>query len=683
MIGEPIRVGAPAPSARFDLLKSQMARSQELIAAALIFAVAFFLTNAMSASPFSYSDLSYMSTGGATLALAAIGAAVVIISGGFDLSVGAVISLVNVILTASMKDGAGSEILVGLAGVLVGAAVGTFNGFLVAYVRMQPIVVTLASMFIVQGITLLIRDTPGGKLPAEFSSVLTGDALPNLVPASAAIVVLALIIWRLLKNSRFGTALYATGSDERAANYAGINVRRTRFLAYLIAGVAYGAAGVMVSAQTGFGDPLIGNPLLLSVFAAVVIGGTALGGGRGGCAGPAIGAYTIMLIVNLLLVLNVSAYYSTVVTGVLLIFAALGGTIGRETLQWPQLVGRFVRRSGREASVARSVSIIERAQPIDPKQSWMIRHRDLIRFAAPSYVCFAVVVIVTIATFGRFDVNYVNSLLVLGTFLTILALGQGAVVLAGGLDLSIPWTITLCGIVFTSLASGSDLREIWVFPAVLALGAVAGLCNGVGVVLFGLPPIVVTLAMNGILQGAALLYSNGAAAVGIAPIWLRWFMTGKVLGITPSIFLTAAFVVFATFLLTRTRFGRRVYAVGNSKRVARLSGVDVGATLVLVYVLSGVCSALVGILFCGFSGQASLDMGQEYLLASVTVVVVGGTLITGGRGHYIGMIGGVLLLTALQTLLAGTTLPIAVREIIFGLVVLVAVVTLRDRARTS
>ena len=215
----------------------------------------------------------------------------------------------------------------------------------------------------------------------------------------------------------------------------------------------------MVSAQTGFGDPLIGNPLLLSVFAAVVIGGTALGGGRGGCAGPAIGAYTMMLIVNLLLVLNVSAYYSTVVTGVLLIFAALGGTIGRETLQWPQLVGRFVRRSGREASVARSVSIIERAQPIDPKQSWMIRHRDLIRFAAPSYVCFAVVVIVTIATFGRFDVNYVNSLLVLGTFLTILALGQGAVVLAGGLDLSIPWTMTLCGIVFTSVDFRRDLTR--------------------------------------------------------------------------------------------------------------------------------------------------------------------------------------------------------------------------------
>ena len=374
MISDPIRVVGPVSSARFDFLKFQMVRSQGLIAAVLIFVVAFFLTNAMSASSFSYSDLSYMSTGGATLALAAIGAAVVIISGGFDLSVGAVISLVNVVLTASMKEGAGSEILVGLAGVLVGGAVGTFNGFLIAYVRMQPIVVTLASMFIVEGITLLIRDTPGGQLPGEFSSFLTGDAIPNLFPASAAIIVLALVLWRLLKNSRFGTALYAIGSDERAALYAGINVRRTRFLAYLIAGIAYGAAGVMVSAQTGFGDPLIGNPLLLSVFAAVVIGGTALGGGRGGCAGPAIGAYTIMLIVNLLLVLNVSAYYSTVVTGVLLILAALGGTIGRETLNWPLLFRRSAR-SGRADSIARTARPTYTAQAMEAKQPWMIRHQ--------------------------------------------------------------------------------------------------------------------------------------------------------------------------------------------------------------------------------------------------------------------------------------------------------------------
>ncbi len=129
----------------------------------------------------------------------------------------------------------------------------------------------------------------------------------------------------------------------------------------------------------------------------------------------------------------------------------------------------------------------------------------------------------------------------------------------------------------------------------------------------------------------------------------------------------------------RTPFGRRVYALGNGERVAALSGIAVNRTILLVYMLSGFCSALVGCMLTGFSGQASLGMGDDYLLPSIAVVVVGGTLITGGRGTYLGMVGGVLLLTALQTLLAGTTLPYATRIIIFGLVVLAAVVALRER----
>ena len=95
--------------------------------------------------------------------------------------------------------------------------------------------------------------------------------------------------------------------------------------------------------------------------------------------------------------------------------------------------------------------------------------------------------------------------------------------------------------------------------------------------------------------------------------------------------------------------------------------------------LSGFCSALAGILLAGYSGQASLGMGDDYLLPSIAVVVVGGGLITGGRGRYLGMIGGVLLLTALQTLLAGTTLPYATRAILYGAVVLSAVIALRER----
>ena len=104
-------------------------------------------------------------------------------------------------------------------------------------------------------------------------------------------------------------------------------VKLTQFLVYVIAGGCYGLAGVFISAQTGSGDPLVGNPLLLQMFAAVVVGGTRLGGGRGGPLGTVFGAYILMIVVNILLVLNVSAYYSTIAEGTILILAVLAGSI--------------------------------------------------------------------------------------------------------------------------------------------------------------------------------------------------------------------------------------------------------------------------------------------------------------------------------------------------------------------
>jgi ribose transport system permease protein len=287
---------------------------------------------------------------------------------------------------------------------------------------------------------------------------------------------------------------------------------------------------------------------------------------------------------------------------------------------------------------------------------------------------------VTRLWFGHaiFDWAYWNSVIVLSSFLAILALGQGTVILTGGLDLSVPWTIGFCGIVLAGSVHGSDAALAFALPMVLLIACVIGLVNGIGVVVLGLSPIVVTLATNGVLQGMALIYSGGTPAGFSSPL-LRWFMTARIAGVTPVVVFIAAFVIFAVVFLSRTPFGRRVYGIGNGLRVAHLSGIAVGRTLIGVYVLSALCSAIVGILLTGFSGQASLGMGDDYLLPSIAVVVVGGALITGGRGHYLGMLGGVFLLTALQTLLAGTTLPYATRAIIFGLVVLGAVIALRDR----
>ncbi len=667
-----------------------LARSRGLLIALAVLVLLFLVVAAITPGALSYFELTSLSTTGASLALAAMGQTLVILTGGFDLSTGAAVSLVNVVLATWMGTEIGSQVGMGFAALAVGGLIGAFNGFFVAFVRLQSIVVTLSSMFIVQGITLLIQDKPGGAIPPGFSAFLTGDVIPNVLPAPVAVLAVAILVWLLVKNSRFGVGIYAVGSDEDAAFAAGMPTRAVKFWSYVLAGMFYGAAGAFVSAQTSSADPLVGRPLLLQVFTAVVLGGTVLGGGRGGAVGSVIGAFILMIMVNILLVLNVSAYYSSVAEGGILILAVLAGSLGRHApaAEYLRLLALRLRaRRDGTLAAAHPGTPARPALPDAPRRAapgqvgWLERHGRTLRHVVPAYAGFVAVLAATQLVYGNVLASwgYFNSLLVLSSFLAILALGQGAAILTGGLDLSLPWMIGLVGIVTAGLISGSNAATIWVVPFGLLLGTGLGALNGAGIVVLGLPPIVMTLAMNGILQGAALVYSGGTPA-GFASPAERWFMTGSLGGVTPVIWFLVLFVAAALLLLGRTPFGQRVYAVGNSPLVAKLSGVGVGATLILVYALSGFCSALVGILLSGFSGQASLGMGDDYLLPSIAAVVVGGTLITGGRGHYLGMLGGVLILTALSTLLAGTTLPSAVRNIIFGLVVLGAVLALRERS---
>jgi ribose transport system permease protein len=669
------------------------ARHRGLLTAIAVFLLLFALVNSIGAGRLTYFDIGFMASGAATLAIAAIGETIVILTGGFDLSAGAVISLVNVVLASSMDPASTHESIVlwTLAGIGVGMAAGVFNGFFIAFLGLQPIVVTLSTMFIAQGVTLLVMEKPGGFVASQLGSFYLGDAIPSLLPMPILLIACVLLLWLWLKSTRFGAALYAIGSDAEAARSAGVRVDLTRFLTYTISGGCYGLAGVFISAQTGSGDPLVGNSMLLSIFTAVVLGGTRLGGGRGGPTGSVFGAYILMSVVNVLLVLNVSAYYSTIAEGVILILAVLAASLSGDSELARQLRLMAARFSAwRAGTLPRQIGggdrrlrdHLAKAAKVERNGAppFWTRHADALRYAVPSYVCFVAVVVVTELWLGSAVLHwsYWNSLIVLSSFLAILALGQGTVILTGGLDLCVPWMIGLSGILLAGMVQGSDKALIYALPAVFAIAAIVGFVNGVGIVALGISPIVMTLATNGVLQGAALLYSGGTPAGFSSPL-LRWFMTAKIAGITPVVFFMGAFIIGAVILLSRTPFGRRVYGIGNGVRAARLSGIAVGQTLIWVYVLSTLCSCLVGVLLTGFSGQASLGMGDDYLLPSIAVVVVGGTIITGGRGQYLGMLGGVLLLTALQTMLAGSNLPYATRAILYGLVVLGAVIALRER----
>jgi ribose transport system permease protein len=650
----------------------------------LVLLAVILLLIAVSPNRLSYFDLSTISASGTTLALAAIGETIVVLGGGLDLSTGAVISLVNVFLVtqlgpATLGVGAYTALAITMA-LGIGAGIGAINGLLVSYLRLPSIIVTLATMFVVQGAALLILKFPGGAVSVDFANLLVGDVIPDVLPVPILIIVVAVLAWLYLKRLRFGIGLYAIGSDAAAARASRVNVQLIRFLSFTIAGAFFGAAGLFITANAGSGDPLIGAPFLLKVFTAVVLGGTLIGGGRGGAVGTVFGALTLTIVVDIFLVIGVRTYYVPIVEGAILLIAVLAlGT----NVEWPRLANIRSPRAAIPRGFGPTAQQLATGVGANNGQSasWVTRNAQTLRFVSPAFAILIVVLAITAVLNGanfKFG-TYLVSLLTFGSFLAILGLGQGAVVTAGGLDLSVPWAITFPAIVVTTYANGSDAAATWAIPLALCIGAGIGLFNGVVVAGLGISPIIATLATGSMLEGIALVFSHGAP-IGNAPPVLLWFLNSRLGGLPPAVWFLALFVVVATLVLNGSGFSRRVRAVGNSEWVARLSGVHIRAVTVSVYVLSGLCSAIVGLMLAGFSDQAYYDMGKPYLLASIAVVVLGGTRITGGRSHYLGILGGALLFTAMGSMLQTTSLPEAVRSIIYGTVLLLAVVLLRDQA---
>jgi ribose transport system permease protein len=672
-------------------LTNSYRRNQGVFVAGAALVVALLVLDLNLTRGFTYFDAASTASSATTLALAAMGATIVVVTGRLDLSVGAVISLVNCLIAVHVESTPFSMVIWSVAGLFVGMAVGLVNAVFVVLLRLPSIIVTLATMFIVEGLTLLVLEQPGGSVPDTYSGLFTGEIIPRVLPTPIFILVAAFLVWSFIRHTRFGTFIYAVGSDEEAAIAKGVPVQRTRFAGFVLAGGFYGAAGVFLTAQTGSGDPTVGPPMLLPVFVAVVLGGTSLAGGRGGCVGTLFGALTLMLIVDLMLVFNVPAFYSSVAEGILLLVAVLAASSSHIFALAAKLADSIRTVNASRASIKRpsrssTITAMGRLRsddslPVAGWRKWLVVNQRTLRFVLPSYAALVIIVLLTVWVVGGHLAagTYLNSLLVLAAFPAVLALGQGAVVISGGLDLSMPALITLSGVLLASWGDGSDLAALWSIPVVCAIAAGIGALSGAGVALFGVYPLIMTLAMNGIVQGLTLGYTGGTPR-GVAPPALRWLMTAKLGGMTPLVVLLACFVVLATVVLNRTTYGRLLYATGSNPTAAYFSGVEVPSTVIKTYALSGFCAALVGIMLVGFSGQAFNDMGDPYLLTTIAVVVIGGTMMTGGRGHYLGMFGGALLLTALSMFLSGLLLTVATRNIIYGVVILAAVLALREQA---
>lgn len=297
----------------------------------------------------------------------------------------------------------------------------------------------------------------------------------------------------------------------------------------------------------------------------------------------------------------------------------------------------------------------------------------------PVYVAILVLFVASrwIVSPGFASLNNFWTIMALGSFVAILGAGEGLVILIGGIDLSVPWVLTLAATLTTGWAQ-SDTRFWEVLPVILLIGIGIGVVNGLGVVFLGVSPVVVTIATNVVVNGIVLLDTSGRT-VGAAPSVLNSAAHLSVLGVPILVIILLVFATMVGLLMSKTSYGRQVYALGSSRTVARLSGVNVPLIEVSVYAFSGGCAALAGILLTGYSGQSALSMGDSYLLPSIAAVVIGGASIVGGRGHYIGTLGGAIFLSLLETVILAINLTDAVRDILFGAAILAAVVIARER----
>ena len=265
--------------------------------------------------------------------------------------------------------------------------------------------------------------------------------------------------------------------------------------------------------------------------------------------------------------------------------------------------------------------------------------------------------------------------------LALVAIGQTIVVLIGGLDLSVGSVLTLSLVLGAGLAHGrNDLLPLAVL-ACLATGAAIGAANGLLVVRLRLPPLITTLAMATIAEGAAWVYTNGAPN-GSMPSILQFAANGR-WGIIPAADVIVALIFLLTLLLlTRTVFGRHLYAVGANLRTAQLTGIRTDRITIVAYTLCGLLAAAGGLLLGGYIAVGSLQAGATYILNSLAVVLIGGTSLSGGEGGVPGTLVGVAIFAVLTALLIQLGVPIALRSVLLAMIVIISAVLQGRRVTT-
>ena len=333
-------VATPAARPAFDWRRAAR-RHGWTVGVFVLLAVLVLYWRSSTNLPWGTFDVQSLAIDALPLAFVAMGQAIVIISGGIDLSVGSMMSFVNFLaakyMVTSLGDAtvgstptAGSfqrAILVSLALIAFGFLAGALTGLVIQVTRIADIIVTLAMLFVWAGAALYVLEVPGGGAPVEFQNLVTVDTVVTKWMPKALLILLAAyaLLWLTIRRRRPGLALYAIGSNRNAAYLSGINVPLTRVVAYAMSGTFAARGGLALTAASGIGDPHSGEIYTLNSVAAVVLGGVSLLGGVGGLIGVMAAAFVLTLVKTILIIKGVDQNYAQVIQGTLIVIVVMIG----------------------------------------------------------------------------------------------------------------------------------------------------------------------------------------------------------------------------------------------------------------------------------------------------------------------------------------------------------------------
>jgi ribose transport system permease protein len=289
------------------------------------------------------------------------------------------------------------------------------------------------------------------------------------------------------------------------------------------------------------------------------------------------------------------------------------------------------------------------------------------------FIILILCVILTIARPMTFPtVRNIFNILRQSSLVAILAVGMGLVIITGGIDLSIGSAIALSACFGAWCFRSFETPALLVMLLILGMGLSMGTVNGILIAKLGIPPFIVTLGMLSIGNGAALLISNGAP-IRYPPSWISVFGGGYI-GAVPVSVLVMAFIVIAGYVFANyTQTGRNIYAVGNSQRSAKLSGIFVDRIIIAVYAITGFLAGLCGLLLIGQMNSSDPSFGKGYELDVIAAAVIGGISMSGGEGNILGVVLGALLMGILKNMFVQLAVSGYWQTIILGLVIVGAV----------